>query len=107
MSLARRGASSAKKKTKRYRHKAGWKNAAKKAALGTAAGLAVSIPLTLLARHTNQPALMELGQRGGAVAATLIGGPVGEVGYQAGDALFDRFVVYQGSGISGSKQVYL
>ncbi len=108
MSLARRGATATKKKSKHYRKKKTWTNAAKKTAIGTAAGLAVSIPLTLLARHIQQPVLMEIGQRGGAIAATVAGGPAGETGYQVADALFDRFVAYQGQGISGTRgQVYL
>lgn len=84
------------------------KNLAKKAAFGTVAGLAVSIPLTLAARYVNQPALMELGQRGGAIAATALGGTPGEAGYQIADAVFDRFVAVGGQGVSGnSGQVYL
>jgi len=108
MSLARRGATATKKKGKHYRKKKTWINAAKKAALGTGAGLAVSIPLTLAARYFNKPVLQEVGQRAGAIAATVVGGPAGETGYQAGDAIFDRFVQYEGQGISGTPgQVYL
>jgi len=79
----------------------------KQAAYGTLAGLAVSIPLTLAARYFNRPELMEVGQRAGAVIASKAGGPVGEIGYQISDAIFDRFVVFQGSSISGTKSVYL
>jgi len=74
---------------------------------GTAAGLAVSIPLTLAAKYFNRPELMEIGQRAGAVIASKAGSPVGEIGYQVTDAIFDRVVFYQGAGVSGTKEVYL
>lgn len=108
MALARRGASSVKKKSKYRRpRKNDLKKYGKKLAIGTALGLAVSIPLTLLARHTNRPELMEVGQRAGSIISSTQG-PVGNAGYQLGDALFDRFVVYQGSPISGTPgNVYL
>ena len=79
----------------------------KKLAIGAAAGLIVSVPLTLAARYFGQPTLMEAGQRiGGIVAATQ--GPVGEAGYQAVDAAFDRFIALNGRGITGTNQmVYL
>jgi len=108
MSLARRGATATKKKGKKYRHKKTWKNVAKKAGLGVVAGLAISIPLTLAGRHFNEPLLIEAGQRVGSVASTAVGGTPGNAAYQTADAIFDRVVVYQGSGISGSQgQVYL
>lgn len=75
---------------------------AKKAGMGVLGGLAVSIPLTLAAQYLGRPQLVEAGQRGGAVLASHLGGTPGQVGYQIADALFDRFVVYQGQGISGS-----
>ena len=95
--MARRGARTivryVKSKSRRRGSKnGGVKRLAKKAILGLAAGLAVSIPLTLYAKYSNQPMLMEAGQRGGAVAATAIGGTPGQVGYQIADAVFDRFV---------------
>jgi len=74
---------------------------------GTAAGLAVSIPLTLAAKYLSRPELMEVGQRAGAVVASKAGGPVGEIGYQVTDAIFDRVVFYQGSTVSGTREVYL
>jgi len=84
------------------------KRYAKKAGLGTAAGLAVSIPLTLAGRHYKQPILIEAGQRIGSIASTAVGGTPGNAAYQAADAVFDRFVMYQGQSISGSQgQVYL
>lgn len=84
------------------------KRFAKKAAMGTAAGLAISIPLTLAGQYFRQPILVEAGQRVGAIAATAVGGTPGETGYQAADAVFDRFVMVGGRGISGSQgQVYL
>jgi len=79
----------------------------KAAVYGTVAGLAVAIPLTLAAKYFNRPELMEVGQRAGAVIASKAGGPVGEIGYQVTDAIFDRVVFYQGSTISGTKEVYL
>lgn len=72
------------------------------------AGLVVSIPLTMYGQRTNNPMLIEAGQRGGAIVASAIGGTTGQVAYQAADAIFDRFVTVNGSGISGSNgQVYL
>ncbi len=96
-----------KRRSRNYK-KSGMKRDLKRAGLGTVAGLAVSIPLTLAGRHFRQPLLIEAGQRVGSVVSTAVGGTPGNAGYQAGDAIFDRFVVYQGSGISGSSgQVYL
>ena len=74
----------------------------KKAGLGAAAGLAVSIPLTLLARRQQSSELLELAQRGGAVAASALGGTAGQVAYQAADYGFDKYVQYQGTGITGT-----
>lgn len=83
------------------------KKYAKKAAIGTAAGLAVAIPVTLAARFFNRPELVEVGQRAGAVVAAAGGGTVGELGFQIADAAFDRFVVVNGRGVSGTQEVYL
>jgi len=88
----------------------GIKRLAKKGILGLAAGLVISIPLTLGARYLGRPELMEVGQRAGAVAATAVGGTPGQVGYQVADAIFDRFVFAGpgGGGVSGTPgQVYL
>jgi len=96
-----------KSRTRRPR-KNDFKKYGKKLGIGAAAGLAVSIPLTLAAKHFNQPILMEVGQRFGAIAAAAGGGTIGVTGYQAVDAIFDRFVMYQGQGVSGTQgQVYL
>jgi len=110
--LVRRGAKTivryVKTKTKARRpRKNDLKKYGKKLAYGTIAGLAVAIPLSLAAKYTNTPALVELADRAGSVAASAAGGPVGVIGYQAADAAFDRFVVYNGAGISGGNQVYL
>jgi len=112
MSLQRRASSSFAgfRKGGKYRRrpqKNDLKRYGKLAAYGTIGGLAISIPLTLAARYFNRPELMEVGQRAGAVVAAKVGGPVGEIGYQVSDAIFDRFVVYQGQGISGTKSLYL
>jgi len=109
MSLARRGASGIKKKSGRRGHRRNaTKNLAVKAGKGIALGLAISIPLTLAARYFNKPILMEVGQRFGSVASTAVGGTPGNAAYQAADAVFDRFVSFQGQGISGQPlQVYL
>jgi len=110
MSLSRRASSGFKKggKYRRRPHRSDLKNYGKKAAYGILGGLLVSIPLTLAGRHYQRPELIEAGQRIGAIVAAKVGGPIGETGYQVADAAFDRLVVYQGSGISGSQgQVYL
>jgi len=97
-----------KTKTKARRpRKNDLKKYGKKLAFGTILGLAVAIPLSLAAKYTNTPALVEVADRAGSVAASVGGGPVGVIGYQAADALFDRFVIYNGQGISGGSQVYL
>ncbi len=84
------------------------KHLAKYAGYGVLGGMAVSIPLTLLGRHFQRPELIEAGQRIGAIVAAKVGGAIGETGFQVADATFDRLVVYQGGGISGSQgQVYL
>lgn len=113
--MARRGARTViryvKSKTRRRGSKNGsTKRLAKKAAYGTLAGMAVSVPLTLGAKYLNMPQLMEVGQRGGAIVASALGGTPGQVGYQVADAVMDRFVFSGpgGNGISGtSGQVYL
>jgi len=96
-----------KTKGRRKPQKNDIKKYGKKAAYGTAAGLAVAIPLTLAAKYLNMPQLVEVADRTGSVAASAAGGPVGVVGYQVADALFDRFVNVGGQGISGGNQVYL
>ena len=96
---------------KKYSQRKNWamKKYAKKAAYGTAAGLAVSVPLTLAASMMNQPSLIEVANRAGAVTASMGGGPVGVVGYQVADALLDRFlnVPALGGNVTGGSQVYL
>lgn len=79
----------------------------KKAGLGAVAGLAISIPLTLASQKFNQPSLMEAGQRIGSITSAHVGGSIGNAGYQAADALFDRYVNFQGNSISGTREVYL
>lgn len=76
---------------------------------GTLAGLALSVPVTLAASYLNKPELVEIANRGGAVTASMFGGPVGVVGYQVADAAMDRFVKVpsMGGNISGGSQVYL
>jgi len=81
------------------------KRYAKKTAIGAGVGLAVSIPLTLAARYFNQPMLAEVGQRAGSVASAHFGGSLGNLGYQMGDAIFDRFVSSGGSIVSGTQGV--
>lgn len=86
------------------------KRYAKKAAFGTAAGLVVSVPLTLIGKKIGQPILIEAGQRIGSVAASAAGGPIGVTGYQTADAIFDRFLVGNGNmpSFSGTQgQAYL
>ncbi len=76
---------------------------AKKAAYGAGLGLAISIPLTLAGRYFGRGEIIEAGQRIGSVASAHVGGSVGNAAYQAADAVFDRFVVFQGNSISGTQ----
>ena len=78
---------------------------ARKAAVGAFAGLAVSIPLTMLGIRIGQPVLVEAGQRIGSISSSHFGGTIGVAGYQAADALFDRFVSVGGGGISGTRGI--
>ena len=110
--VVRRGAKTivryVKTKTKARRpRKNDLKKYGKKLVWGTVLGMLVAIPLSLVAKYTNTPALVELADRAGSVAASVGGGPVGVIGYQAADAIFDRFVVYNGQGVSGGSQVYM
>jgi len=81
----------------------------KKAVIGGGVGMVVSAGLTYLGRTMNQPLLMEVGQRGGSIVSTMLGGVPGNAAYQAFDAVFDRVVSVGGVGrISGQpSQVYL
>jgi len=83
------------------------KKYAKKAAWGAAVGMLIAVPLSLAAKYTNTPALVEVADRAGSIGAAAAGGPVGVTAYQAVDAIFDRFVIYNGGGVSGSSQAYL
>ena len=84
------------------------KKYAKKAAYGTGLGLAIAVPLTFAAKQFNMPQLMEAGQRLGAIAASAVGGTAGQIGYQAVDAIADRFIFAQGGGgLTGTSEVYL
>jgi len=110
--VVRRGAKTivryVKTKTKARRpRKNDLKKYGKKLAFGTVLGLAVAIPLTLAAKYTNTPQLVEIADRAGSVAASVGGGPVGVIGYQVADAAFDRFVNVNGAGVSGGSQVYM
>jgi len=111
MALARRSGGSVKSRYRGNRRRTSKKSYVtrdlKRAGFGTVAGLAVSIPLTLAGRHFQQPLLVEAGQRIGSVISTVAGGVPGNAGYQAADAIFDRFVMYQGRGVSGGRMVYL
>ena len=103
----RRFAGRTRRRASSYK-KSGMKRDLKRAGLGAAAGLLVSIPLTLLGRHYNQPLAIEAGQRVGSIVSTAAGGTPGNAAYQGADALFDRFVRVNGQGITGSQgQVYL
>lgn len=79
----------------------GMKALAKKAGIGAIAGLAVSIPLSLLAKRQGDPRLLEIAQRGGAVASAHFGQGPGALAFQVADVLFDKFVVYENTQISG------
>ena len=78
----------------------------RKVAIGALAGLAISAPLTILGQRTGNPLFVELGQRGGSIASAHLGGGMGNLGYQVGDALFDRFVSVGGNPISGARGGY-
>jgi len=110
--LVRRGAKTivryVQKKTKARRpRKNDITKYAKKAAWGAAVGMLIAVPLSLAAKYTNTPALVEVADRAGSIGAAAAGGPVGVTAYQALDAVFDRFVIYNQQGISGGRQVYL
>lgn len=96
---------------RKYSQRKNWalKKYSKKLAYGTLAGLGVSVPLTLAASMLGRPELVEVANRGGAITASMGGGPVGVVGYQVADALLDRFlhVPALGGNITGGNQVYL
>lgn len=64
----------------------------KKLVLGAAAGLAVSLGMNYLGPRTGLAPIQqaEIGQRGGAIAASHFGGTIGQIGFQVGDALLDR-----------------
>lgn len=95
-------------KYRRRPKKSDLKHYAKYAGYGVLGGMAVSIPLTLAGRYFQRPELIEAGQRIGAIVASKVGHTAGEAGFQVADAIFDRVVVYQGAGVSGSQgQVYL
>ena len=74
---------------------------AKKAGMGAAGGLAISIPLTIWGIRSGRPEFVEAGQRIGSILSTHLGGTPGNAAYQGIDALFDRFVSVGGSGVSG------
>ena len=74
---------------------------ARKAGIGAAGGLAISIPLTLWGIRSGRPELVEGGQRIGSILSTHLGGTPGNAAYQAVDALFDRFVSFGGNRVSG------
>jgi len=110
LALSRRASgvrASFKKGGKRRPKKNDLKKYLKKAAIGTAAGLAVAVPLTFAAKHFNMPELMEVGQRAGAVVASAGGGTAGQVGYQVIDSIADRFILSNGGSVVGTSEVYL
>lgn len=72
----------------------------KKMAMGAGAGLATSIGLTLAGRYLRQPMLSEAGQRIGAIAAGHFGDDYGQVAYQIGDAIADRYLRYNGMALT-------
>ena len=74
---------------------------ARKVGIGAAGGLAISIPLTLWGIRSGRPELVEAGQRIGSIISTHLGGTPGNAGYQAADAIFDRFVSVGGNSVSG------
>lgn len=73
----------------------------RKALYGAAGGLAVAVPLGLMARYMNRPELFELGERGGAILASHLGGTIGQVGFQALDAVIERAIPRIASGPGG------
>jgi len=64
------------------------------AAKGILAGLAVSVPLSFLASRGTAPTfpLAEVGERGGAIAASYVGGTGGQFGFQVLDAVLQRVI---------------
>lgn len=90
---------------KKYSQRKNWalKKYAKKAGYGALAGMALAVPVSLAAKYLGQPALLEVADRGGSVAASFGGGPMGVAAYQVADALFDRFVIFENASVSGSR----
>ena len=78
------------------------KKMAKDAAFGGLGGLAASIGLTVAGRYLNQPVMAEVGQRAGAVIAGHLGGDIGQITYQVGDAVADRYLRNNGMVLSGT-----
>ena len=83
------------------------KKYAKKAGYGALAGMALAVPVSLAAKYLGKPELLEVADRGGSVAAAFGGGPMGVAAYQVADALFDRFVIFENTNISGGRGGYL
>lgn len=77
---------------------------------GLAAGLAIAVPASFLAQRLNAPIIFEAGERGGAIAASALGGTWGQVAFQAADAAIERVLPQLGTGSGGGigrlSQVY-
>jgi len=63
-----------------------------KALRGAVAGVAIAVPMGMLARYSGMPDLFEAGERAGAVAASHFGGTMGQVGFQVLDAVVERAI---------------
>lgn len=77
----------------------------KRAAKGALAGLAVAVPMGILARRTGNSMLFEVGERAGAVAASYFGGTWGQVAFQGIDAAAERYIPRLEAGGSGVAQI--
>ena len=104
MSLQSRAASKrgGKKSKGRRRKQDMTKRMLKDAVYGGLGGLAASIGLTMAGRYLNQPVMAEVGQRTGAVVAGHLGNDIGQVTYQVGDAIADRYLRNNGMVLSGT-----
>ena len=74
-----------------------WMRVLKAAGIGV--GLSVGSGFVAGRAGAQAPLVRELGQRGGAIAASKFGGTAGQMAFQVADALLDRYLA-RGTGIN-------